>query len=79
MSNKNCESCGMPFSKDPGPRESERYCSYCFNNGKLCYEGTDVKVFQKASYEAMVGKGMNKLQAKFFTWLIRFAPRWKNK
>lgn len=30
-----CESCLMPFSQDPGPRESDRYCSYCFKNGAL--------------------------------------------
>ena len=67
----------MPFAKDPGVRESEKSCSYCFNNGKLCYEGNDLKVFQEASYDAMVKKGMNKYKAKFFTFLIRFAPRWK--
>jgi hypothetical protein len=77
MNNTKCESCMMPFSKDPGKRESDKYCSYCFNNGKLCYEGNDLKEFQKVSYEKMVSHGMNKIQAKLFTFLIRFAPRWK--
>lgn len=72
-----CESCMMPFSKDPGVRESDRYCSYCFKNGKLCYEGTDLKEFQRVSYENMVKHGTNKLLAKFYTYMIRFAPRWK--
>ena len=67
----------MPFSKDPGVRESEKYCSYCFKNGKLCYEGTDLKEFQRVSYENMLAHGTNKYLAKFFTFLIRFAPRWK--
>ena len=67
----------MPFSEDPGVRESERYCSYCFTNGALCYTGNDVKEFQAKSYEGMRSKGMNVLQAKFFTWMIRFAPRWR--
>ena len=67
----------MPFSKDPGVRESEKYCSYCFKNGKLCYEGTDLKEFQRVSYENMLANGTNKYLAKFFTFLIRFAPRWK--
>jgi len=79
MSTNKCESCMMPFSQDPGPRESDKYCCYCFKNGALTYPGNDLKVFQKASYDAMVSHGMNKLQAKFFTWMIRFAPRWKNK
>ena len=77
MANKKCESCLMPFSRDPGPRESDRYCSYCYRNGALTYPGTDVKEFQKCSYDAMVGKGMNRWQAKFFAYLIKFAPRWK--
>lgn len=77
MKNKSCESCLMPFSKDPGIRESDKYCSYCFKNGRLCYEGNDLKIFQKVCYENMVRNGMNKIKAKFFTWLIKFAPRWK--
>ena len=68
----------MPFDKDPGVRESERYCSYCYQNGELTYEG-DLKGFQKECYEGMRRKGMNPLTAKFFTWLVRFAPRWKEK
>lgn len=72
-----CESCLMPFDKDPGQREDSRYCSYCFKNGKLCYEGEDLKEFQRVAYENMVGHGMNKFKAKFFAWMIRFAPRWK--
>ena len=67
----------MPFAKDPGARESEKYCSYCFKNGKLCYEGNDLKEFQKVCYEEMVKHGINKFKAKFFTFLIKFAPRWK--
>lgn len=67
----------MPFYKDTGVRESEIYCSLCYKNGKLCYEG-DLKGFQKVCYKAMIDSGMSKLKAKFFTWMIRFAPRWKN-
>lgn len=77
MKDKSCESCLMPFSKDTGMRESEQYCSLCFNNGKLCYEGNDVKEFQKVTYTSMRQKGMNVIAAKFFTWMIAFAPRWR--
>ena len=57
MSNKNhknCESCLMPLSSDPGVRESDRYCSYCYKNGALCYQGNDLKEFQKVSYEKII-------------------------
>lgn len=77
MKEQSCESCLMPFSKDTGVRESEKYCSLCFKNGKLCYEGTDLKEFQKICYQSMRSRGMNILLAKFFTYMIKFAPRWK--
>lgn len=72
-----CESCLMPFKNDTGKRENEKYCSLCFKNGKLCYEGTDVKEFQSVCYASMKVKGMNPVKAWFFTWMIQFAPRWK--
>lgn len=77
MVKKMCESCLMPLDKDPGPRESDKYCSYCFKDGKLTYEGNDLKEFQQKAYEGMRAKGMGVIQAKLFTFLIRFAPRWK--
>lgn len=67
----------MPLGKDPGRRESPLYCSYCFKNGRLCYEGNDRKEFQRVSYAQMRKNGMHPLKATFFTWMIRFAPRWK--
>jgi hypothetical protein len=72
-----CESCLMPFDKDPGVRESDKYCSLCFKNGKLCYEGNDLKEFQKVCYKSMRDRDMNPILASFYTWCIRFAPRWK--
>ena len=72
----NCQSCLMPFSADTGKRESDKYCSLCYQNGKFMYEG-DLKGFQKVVYDAMRKRGMNPLKAWFFTAMIRFAPRWK--
>lgn len=79
MSNpcKACESCLMPFSKDSGKREHERYCSLCYQNGKLSYEGDDLREFQKQCYDAMRHSGMNVFKASFFTFMIRFAKRWQ--
>lgn len=72
-----CESCMMPFAKDPGTRESDKYCSLCFKDGKLQYEGNDLKEFQKVAYQSMISRGTNKWLAKLYTFMIRFAPRWK--
>lgn len=74
-----CESCLMPFKKDPGVREHERYCSLCFKNGAFCYEGNDLKTFQKICYETMRKNGTPFILAKLYTYMIKFAPRWKNK
>ncbi len=67
----------MPLAKDPGKSGSDQYCSYCFRNGALVYQGNDLKEFQRRCYQGMLEKGMNKWTAKFFTWMVRFAPRWK--
>jgi hypothetical protein len=67
----------MPFSKDPGPRTSDKYCSYCFKDGKLCYEGTDKNEFKKAMYAAIRARGINPVTAWLYTFMAGFAPRWK--
>ncbi len=72
-----CQSCMMPLAKDPGKSGSNIYCSYCFKNGELCYKGTDLKEFQKISYQGMIQNGMNPWLARVFTFFIRFAPRWR--
>lgn len=79
--NTMCESCMMPFSKDPmgENRESRQYCSYCFKNGKLCYEGDDVKEFKREMIKAITARGESKIKAHFFAWMAGFAPRWNKK
>ncbi len=74
-----CQSCLMPFAKDAGIRENEKYCSLCFKNGKLCYEG-NLKDFQEICRKNMIQNGgMNPIKAWFFSKMIAFAPRWKGK
>ena len=77
--NGSCESCLMPFKKDPKGvnREHEKHCSYCYSNGKLRYEGNDVNEFKKAMVDAIVARGESKLKAKLFAFMAGFAPRWK--
>lgn len=74
---KSCDSCLMPFNKDPGNRESDIYCSLCFQNEELLYKGNDVKEFKNICYQGMLDRGINKYLAKFYAFLIGFAPRWK--
>lgn len=79
MKSKNCECCMMPLSKDPKESGSDKYCSYCYVNGKLLAEGMSLKEFQKKAYSGMVDGGHNKLVAWFFSKMIGFAPYWKNR
>jgi len=74
-----CESCCVPFEKDPlgNARESRQYCSYCFKDGALCYQGNDLKEFKGLVYKAMRARSMSLLKAKLYTHMIGFAPRWK--
>lgn len=77
MSNT-CTACLMPYSMDTGERQNPEYCSYCQKDGQFCFEGSR-KDFQDFCYKAMREKGMGALKAKIFTFMIRFAPHWKQK
>ncbi|MDE0151713.1 MAG: zinc ribbon domain-containing protein [Bdellovibrionales bacterium] len=75
---ESCHRCLMPFKNDPGSRESDIYCSYCFKNGALMCPEMYLKAFQKMCYQQMTKRGMNKWLAGFYAFTIRFAPYWKN-
>ena len=45
-----CQSCGMPLQMDPGKggtnadeSKSEKYCSFCFKDGRFLDEGTSLQ------------------------------------
>ena len=47
---KICQSCGMPLDKDPNKggtnadgSKNDKYCSFCFQNGKFTDEGISLK------------------------------------
>jgi hypothetical protein len=67
----------MPFAQDPGQREHDSYCSYCYSNGQLHGANLTLKEFKAMSYKNMRSHGTNPLAARFFTFMIGFAPYWK--
>lgn len=69
----------MPFKKDPKgeDREHEKFCTYCFSDGKLNYEGNDLQEFKKAMITAITDRGESRLKAYLFAFMAGFAPRWK--
>lgn len=79
MKVKNCECCYMPADKDPKDSGSDKYCSYCFVNGKLIAEDMTLKEFKKHSYDGMVKSGMSGIKAWLFSQFIGMAPYWKSR
>ena len=67
----------MPFVQDTGLRDTENYCSLCHRNGEFHYKGSDVNEFKKMVYGQMLERGISKWKAKFFTFMINFAPHWR--
>jgi hypothetical protein len=69
----------MPMEKDPKNSGSDKYCSYCFVNGKLTAESMTLKDFKQKSYNGMIEMGMFKPKAWIFSQFIGMAPYWKSK
>ncbi len=82
---KNCQSCGMPITKDPqnggtnlDGTKNLMYCSYCFEGGNFTqpdFTVNEMKTFVKGQMKEM---GFPGLLAGFFTMSIPRLERWKN-
>ncbi len=82
---KNCQSCGMPLSKDPqkGGFESDGtksplYCSYCYVDGKFFNPEMTVDEMKTLAKGKMKEMGFPGFIAGFFTKGIPGLERWKN-
>ena len=84
MSKNYCVSCGMPLKRDPqhggtnadGTR-SEKYCSYCYQDGRFTYECDDVKEFQEFCRKKMIEGGHSRFMAWLFTRGMKRLERWR--
>jgi hypothetical protein len=81
---KNCQSCGMPLSKDPenggtnaDGSKSEMYCSYCYQEGAFTQPDFSVDEMKKFCKEKMKEMGFPGFIAGFFTMGIPKLERWK--
>lgn len=87
---KYCESCGMPMENDPqgggtnaDGTKSDKYCSYCWADGKFTFEGT-LAEFRDWCYKGMVEGGMSRFKAWAYAWggylmgVMGQLPRWNN-
>ncbi|MDR1684652.1 MAG: zinc ribbon domain-containing protein [Elusimicrobiota bacterium] len=81
---KFCQSCAMPMKSDPqgGGAEtdggkSQKYCSYCYQNGRFTWNEGGVKDFQEHCRKIMVDNGCNRFLAWLFTRNFKRLERWK--
>ncbi|MBT4124172.1 MAG: hypothetical protein HN981_05180 [Candidatus Pacebacteria bacterium] len=79
-----CQSCGMPLSKDPknggtnkDGSKSDKYCSYCYKDGKFIDSCKNPQEMQKLCIDMMTKGGMPRWVAWIFTRVIPKLERWK--
>lgn len=84
--NSRCQSCGMPFSKDPqkggtnadGSKSSD-YCSLCFKYGEFTDTFTSAREMQDFAREQLEEKGYGRIARYFMTLDIPRLARWRKK
>ena len=80
---KNCQSCGMPFRRDPkgggtnaDGSKSTLYCSYCFEDGKFTRPDMTVEGMKILVKNKLKEFGIPGFIAGFFTLSIPKRQRW---
>lgn len=81
---KNCQSCGMPLSKDEkgggtekNGTKSNKYCSHCYKNGEFVSPNMTVTEMKKLVQDKMSEFGFPRFISKLFTRNIHKLERWK--
>ncbi len=81
---KNCQSCGMPLSKDEKGGGSEvngnislKYCSHCYENGEFTNPDITMPEMKSRVKDKMKEMGFPGFIAGFFTKGIPKLERWK--
>lgn len=84
MKYDNCQSCGMPFKRDPkgggteaNGRRSEKYCSYCLADGRFIHPATTVEEMKAFVVEKMREMKIPRFVGRFFTRNLHKLERWK--
>ena len=81
---KNCQSCGMPLSKDPqggginaDGSKSNMFCSYCYKDGAFTQPDFTASQMQAFCKEKMKEMGFPGFLAGLFTKGIPRLERWR--
>ncbi len=86
MSSKNkcCQSCGLPWDKDPEAggtntdgSKNDLYCSYCFKDGKFVQADWQLEDMQAYALKILSKKGIPELIGKMLVNSIGNLERWK--
>jgi hypothetical protein len=86
MSNnyKNCQSCGMPLSRDEkgggteaNGEKSSMYCSHCYENGKFTLPNITADDMRERVINKMAEIKFPKFMGRIFTRNIHKLQRWK--
>lgn len=79
-----CQSCGLPFNKDPqlggsnaDGSKSNMYCSYCFENGSFVNPGLTAADMQAYAAKKLQQYGIPVMLANLLTKGIPDLERWK--
>jgi len=80
---KNCQSCGMPLSRDPrgggtnadGSKNST-FCSHCYEGGRFTMPDITVKEMQGRVKDKLKGVGFPGFMSGLFTRKIPKLERW---
>lgn len=82
---KNCQSCGMPMSKDEkgggtekNGQKSAMYCSHCYENGEYVLPTVTVDEMKQRVEDKIVEFGMPRFLTRLFTRNIHKLERWKH-
>jgi hypothetical protein len=82
---KNCQSCGMPFSRDAqgggsnaDGSKSTTYCSHCYVQGRFTQPDVTVDQMQALVRGKMKELGMPGFVSWFFTRSIPKLARWSS-
>ena len=79
-----CQSCGLPFNKDPqgggsnaDGSKSNRYCSYCFEGGSFVNPDLTAADMQAYATKKLQQYGIPAMLANLLTKGIPDLERWK--
>ena len=80
---KNCQSCGMPVSRDEhgggteaNGERSKKYCSHCYENGAFTQPDLTVEQMKERVREKLINFKIPKFLTGFFTRNIPKLERW---